>query len=91
MESIFPSNFLRNLALDPRKMIFAEKISFEKATNRGCQMVYFKTKNPNLCIFWRAVEWKMFSPLFTAVWYKLWSFGIFFPFWYGWTNKIWQP
>jgi hypothetical protein len=22
-----------------------------------------------------------------AVWYSLWSFGIFFPFWYVWTMK----
>jgi hypothetical protein len=22
-----------------------------------------------------------------AVWYSLWSFGIFFPFWYIWTKK----
>jgi hypothetical protein len=22
-----------------------------------------------------------------AVWYSLWSFGIFFPFWYVWTYK----
>jgi hypothetical protein len=26
---------------------------------QGCQMVYFNTKNPNLGIFWRVVEWKM--------------------------------
>jgi hypothetical protein len=25
-----------------------------------------------------------------AVWYSLWSFGIFFPTWYDWTKKIWQ-
>jgi hypothetical protein len=22
-----------------------------------------------------------------AIWYSLWSFGIFFPFWYIWTEK----
>jgi hypothetical protein len=26
---------------------------------QGCQVVYFKTKNPNLYKFWRALEWKM--------------------------------
>jgi hypothetical protein len=36
--------------------------------NQGCQMVYFKTKKPNLGIFWKALEWKM-SVYFTAVWY----------------------
>jgi hypothetical protein len=34
---------------------------------RGCQSVYFKAKNQNLDIFWRAVEWKMLV-YFTAVW-----------------------
>jgi hypothetical protein len=29
------------------------------ASDQGCQMVYFKTKNPNLGIFWSALEWKM--------------------------------
>jgi hypothetical protein len=24
--------------------------------------------------------------LFMAVWYTLWSFGIFFPFWYVWSK-----
>jgi hypothetical protein len=28
--------------------------------HQGCQMEYFKTKNPNLGKFWRALEWKMF-------------------------------
>jgi hypothetical protein len=26
-----------------------------------------------------------------AVWYSFWSFGIFFPFWYVWTNKSGNP
>jgi hypothetical protein len=31
-----------------------------------------------------------------AVWYNLWSFGIYFPFWYVWTKKnlatiVWAP
>jgi hypothetical protein len=30
-------------------------------------MVYFKTQNPNLGVFWRAVEWKMLVH-FTAIW-----------------------
>jgi hypothetical protein len=28
---------------------------------------------------------------FMAIWYILWSFGIFFPFWYVVPRKIWQP
>jgi hypothetical protein len=29
------------------------------ATNQGCQMVNFQTKNPNLGQFGRALNWKM--------------------------------
>jgi hypothetical protein len=57
---------------------------------QGCQMVYFRTENPNLGTFWRAMEWKMFCILwsfgifyghfvsFIVVWYILRKFGIFF-------------
>jgi hypothetical protein len=40
---------------------------------QGCQMVYFQTKNPNLGIFWRVLEWKrlVYS---LAVWNKLQPF-----------------
>jgi hypothetical protein len=24
---------------------------------------------------------------FKAIWYSLWPFGVFFPFWYVWTEK----
>jgi hypothetical protein len=36
-------------------------------------MVYFKTKNPNLCI----LECKMFV-YFKAIWCNLWAFGIIY-------------
>jgi membrane protease YdiL (CAAX protease family) len=26
-----------------------------------------------------------------AIWYILWLFGLFFPFWYVVPRKIWQP
>jgi hypothetical protein len=38
-------------------------------------MVYFKTKSPNLGIFWRALEWKMLV-YFMAIWYNVWPFGV---------------
>jgi hypothetical protein len=28
---------------------------------------------------------------FVAIWYILWLFGTFFPFWYVVPTKIWQP
>jgi hypothetical protein len=39
---------------------------------QGCQMVYFKTKNSNLGIFWRVLEWTM---------YILRPFGIIYGRW----------
>jgi hypothetical protein len=45
-------------------------------------MVYFQTKNPNLCHFWRVFQWKMLIyfmdiwSIFAAIWYTLRTFGI---------------
>jgi hypothetical protein len=47
-------------------------------SQQGCQMVCFRTKNPNLGKFWRALEWKS--------WYVLWPFGKYhshFVYFYG--------
>jgi hypothetical protein len=32
--------------------------------SRGCQMVYFHTKNSNLGKFWRVFQWKLLVPIF---------------------------
>jgi hypothetical protein len=40
-------------------------------------MAYFNTKNPNLGIFWRALEWKKYI-YFLANWNILWPIGIFY-------------
>jgi hypothetical protein len=60
-------------------------------------MVYSHTKNPNLGIFWRALEWKTWVQ-FIVIWNILWPFvifnghfGNFPPFWYIESRKIWQP
>jgi hypothetical protein len=57
--------------------------------NQGCQMFYFHTKNPDLGIFWRALECKLLVYFMTIlilngcleyykpIWYSLWSFGFF--------------
>jgi hypothetical protein len=42
------------------RMLCRRSCMFFSFSNRGCQMVYFKTKNPNLGKFWRALECKMF-------------------------------
>jgi hypothetical protein len=44
---------------------------------RGCQMVYFQTKNPILGKFWRVLQWKMLV-YFVAIWSILRPFGILY-------------
>jgi hypothetical protein len=46
-------------------------------SSQGCRNVYFQTKNPSLCKYWRALEWKL---LFysMAIWNISWSFGIIY-------------
>jgi hypothetical protein len=44
---------------------------------QACQMVYFRTQNPNLGKFCRVVQWKMLV-YFMLIWFILWSFGIFY-------------
>jgi hypothetical protein len=39
----------------------------QSGCRQGCQMVTFKSKNPNLGIFWWALEWKMLVN-FKAFW-----------------------
>jgi hypothetical protein len=34
---------------------------------QGCQMVCFKTKNPNLGKFWKVLQWKILV-YFTTIW-----------------------
>jgi hypothetical protein len=48
-----------------------------RGPTQGCQMVCFQTKNPNLGILWRALDWKMFIYVM-AIWNILWSLGIFY-------------
>jgi hypothetical protein len=56
---------------------------------------YFETKNHTLGEFCRALQWKMMVH-FMAIWYMyfvtiwciLWSFGIFFPFWYMYFSRF---
>jgi hypothetical protein len=46
------------------------------ARDRGCQMAYFRTQDPNLGKFWRVSQEKMLV-YFVAVWSILWPFGLF--------------
>jgi hypothetical protein len=60
--------------------------------NQDCHMVYFHSKTPDLGLFLRALDWKMlvyFMALFeyfTAIWYILWPFVIF----YGHLVNLWK-
>jgi hypothetical protein len=49
----------------------------EKLDDQGCQMVCFRTKNPNLGKFWRVLRWKMLV-YFMDTWSILRSFDIFY-------------
>jgi hypothetical protein len=52
-------------------------------------MVNFQTQNPNLGKFWKVLQWMMLvflltiwsilqsNSMFMAIWYILWSFGVF--------------
>jgi hypothetical protein len=46
------------------------------ALKQGCQMVYFRNKNPNLGKLFRALDWKMLM-YFLAVWNILQTIGKF--------------
>jgi hypothetical protein len=66
-------------------------------------MVHFQTKNPNLGNFGRVLKrkklvyytavWSILRPfcIFVAVGCILWSFIMFFPFWYVVARELWQP
>jgi hypothetical protein len=58
---------------------------------QGCQMVYFKTKNPK-GIFRRVLEWKMllYRTYLTAVWYHLRPFGIIYEYMTVWHTHMWS-
>jgi hypothetical protein len=51
--------------------------SSEACGQLGCQTVGFKTQNPNLGKFWRALEWKMLVYVM-VIWNILRSVGIFY-------------
>jgi hypothetical protein len=78
-----------------------ESANGSRILTRGCQMVYFQTKNRNLVKFWRYLDWKklvysvaIWNICITAIWYILWQFGnlVYFPYlWYIKWRQIWQP
>jgi hypothetical protein len=83
-----PWPFISNSLLLKRRALGMEWL---KLSARGCQMVYFQTKNPELGKFWMILQWKMlvynwwpfcqFSSnlvYFMAIWYNFPHFGIFF-------------
>jgi hypothetical protein len=57
-------------------MLYHETFGYP-ALNQGCQIVYFQTRNINLCKFWSALDWKILM-FFMAICNILWTFGIFY-------------
>jgi hypothetical protein len=58
------------------------------ACKQSCQMVYFQTKNPNLCKFWRVLNWKLLI-YFIAIWNIYRHLGYFMTIWYAHLVFIW--
>jgi hypothetical protein len=65
--------------------------------DQGCQMIVLQIQNPNLGIFWRALEWKMWVNIL-AIWNSLQPLEISYghlvhsiQFWCVVPIKIWQP
>jgi hypothetical protein len=53
------------------------KVTTVGICDRGCQMVCFQTKNPNLGKSRRGLEWKMLL-YFMIIWNILWPFDIMY-------------
>jgi hypothetical protein len=64
--------------------------SVKSSGQQGCQMVFCRTKNPNLGKFWRAREWNMLAHFNRHLEHFV-AFGMLFPFWYVAPRQIWQP
>jgi hypothetical protein len=63
--------------LSSTKCMYIQSPAARQLHIQGCQMVSFRTKNPNLGKFWRALDGKMFI-YFRAFWNILWTLGIFY-------------
>jgi hypothetical protein len=84
---------LPNCRRNKRSQIMTLQTISSLCTSRVPRWFILRPKNSSLGIFWRVLEWKMWV-YFMDIWYNvwpfgfcLWSFGIFFPFWYVWTKK----
>jgi hypothetical protein len=65
------------LNLKKRKKLRRFRSGFFQRTLPGCQMVCFLAQNPNLDIFWSALERKMLV-YFMAIWNILRPLGIIY-------------
>jgi hypothetical protein len=49
------------------------RLGLLKASEQGCQIAYFQTKDPNLGKFWRDLQWKILAYVV-----YIWPFGLFY-------------
>jgi hypothetical protein len=61
----------------PRSIETIKKGYLKVGMQQGCQMVSFRTKNPNLGKFWRALDGKILI-YFRTFWNILWAFGLIY-------------
>jgi hypothetical protein len=59
------------------QLVRSPDTTFIRSLDRGCQMVYFHSENPNLGIFWMALI-KRILVYSMVLWYILGSFGKFY-------------
>jgi hypothetical protein len=52
-------------------------VNCTKMRLQGCQMAYFRTKNPNLGKFLKDLRWSVLV-CFMAIWYILWPLSTFY-------------
>jgi hypothetical protein len=73
-----------------------EKTSTRCRKGAGTLFLYLRatgetTKKNSICILWPLGLFHGHLVYFVVVWYSLWAFRIFFPFWYFGPSQIWQP
>jgi hypothetical protein len=70
---------------------FFHNLTLSRWSRAGLPDGIFYSQNPNLCIFWRVIQWKMLV-YFMAIWSILQPFGIFCFFGYIlWWFRIFPP
>jgi hypothetical protein len=81
-------------------------VNFSAGLIQGCLAVNFQAEKSHFGYILEGLAWKMLEYFVAvcniwqpfgihmylmAIWYNLWSYGVFFTFWYVAPRKTWQP